>query len=70
MIEGAKGCPFCGGLNLSANADALENDGTGIVASIACEDCGDMEGPMSEFKYDDEAEAVADAVRQWNRRAA
>jgi hypothetical protein len=59
-------CPFCGGSNLRAKT----NDIDGYIAHIECLDCDDMLGPMSEYKYDDEDEAIADASQAWNRRAA
>lgn len=58
-------CPFCGGANLKARVEDID----GWIAHIECTDCDDMTGPMSEFKYPEKSDAIADASRVWNRRA-
>lgn len=61
-----KPCPFCGGNNLRFNLSDIE----GWIAHVECTDCDDMLGPMSEYKYDDKADAEEDAAKVWNRRPA
>jgi Lar family restriction alleviation protein len=68
ILDRAKPCPFCGGHDLDAEVDALDNYGQGNVGYVQCTDC-DIRGPMSEYKYDDPMEAIGDAIERWNRRA-
>lgn len=58
-------CPFCGGSSLKARTDDID----GFIAHIECTDCDDMVGPMSQFKYEAEDDAVKCAAEVWNRRA-
>lgn len=58
-------CPFCGGASLSVR----HHDIDGWMAYIQCESCDEVQGPSSEYKYDDMGEASADAAMQWNRRS-
>ena len=67
-----KPCPFCGKNELIVHTWAIENDGTGIMGYVKCDnidDCGEAQGPMSEYKYDNVEEAIEDATARWNRRA-
>ena len=60
-------CPFCGGTNITDESYWIASP-VEWFGKFKCNDC-DTDGPLSEFKYDDRAEAVADARAMWNRRA-
>ena len=66
MANELKPCPFCGGSNL----DTYYCDIEGWIAHIKCDDCDDMIGPMSEFKYENKEEAYEDASKRWDTRPA
>ena len=66
MANELKPCPFCGGSNL----DTYYCDIEGWIAHIKCDDCDDMIGPMSEWKYETKEEAYDDAAKRWNTRPA
>lgn len=57
--EKAGSCPFCGHV-MHVGFEDID----GWIAYLSCYGC-DMRGPSSEFKYDDEAEAEADATERW-----
>lgn len=62
MVEELKPCPFCG------HATQFQvSDIDGWIANLYCSGC-DMQGPSSEFKYDDVEEAKADCLARWNTR--
>ena len=60
-------CPFCGGTNITDESYWIASP-VEWFGKFKCNDCV-TDGPLSEFKYDDRAEAVADARAMWNRRA-
>jgi Lar family restriction alleviation protein len=60
-----KPCPFCGSKELRFRLSDIE----GWIAHVECMRCDDMLGPMSQYKYDDKADAEKDAADVWNRRA-
>ncbi|WP_247997031.1 Lar family restriction alleviation protein [Brucella tritici] len=66
MASELKPCPFCGGNNLNTYYCDIE----GWIAHIKCDDCDDMIGPMSEYKYESQEEAYEDAATRWNTRPA
>lgn len=66
MASELKPCPFCGGNNLNTYYCDIE----GWIAHIKCDDCDDMIGPMSEYKYESQEEAYKDAATRWNTRPA
>lgn len=66
----ARSCPFCGASDLIVHTWATENDGSGIMAHVKCENfegCGEAQGPMV-GRYDSDGEAIAEAVARWNHR--
>ena len=54
-------CPFCQH-TLRFGLDDID----GWISYVACDGC-DFRGPMSEFKYADQAEAIQDGLSRWRK---
>lgn len=62
-----KPCPLCGGTDIRDESYWIASP-VEYFGRYACSNC-DTEGPTSEFKYDNRADAQSDAAAQWNTRA-
>lgn len=56
-------CPWCSSKDLRLEVDDID----GWIGFYKCGNC-DAVGPMTEYKYEDQAEAGREAITAWNTR--